>query len=67
MSMNQNPEQIYLPDTEVAKITHSGVQTLRNLRSKGAGIPYVKFGRLVRYKLADVLQFMEARKVTPAE
>jgi hypothetical protein len=67
MNINQNPEQIYIPDTEVAKILNSGVQSLRNNRSKGVGLPYSKFGRLVRYKLADVLAYLEARKITPTE
>lgn len=62
-----NPETVFLPDTEVAKILCSGVQTLRNNRSKGAGLPYTKFGRLVRYRLADVLKYLESHKVTPGK
>jgi hypothetical protein len=57
----------YLSDKEVSEITGRGLQTLRNDRSKGQGLPYVKFSRLCRYKLSDVLQFMEAHKITPAE
>jgi hypothetical protein len=39
------------------------LSTLRNNRSKGQGIPYIKLGRSVRYDLQDVIEFMEAHKI----
>ncbi len=53
----------YLKDKEVSRITGRSLPTLRNDRCKGQGIPYVKLGRSVRYRLDDVLDFMETRKI----
>jgi hypothetical protein len=55
----------YLGENQVSEITGRALQTLRNDRFSGKGLPYVKFGRSVRYSLDDVVQFMEARKVIP--
>jgi hypothetical protein len=67
MLINLSPEHHYLNDIEVSRLTGRGVQTLRNDRFKGQGISYSKYGRLVRYRLADVLAYLEAHKITPAE
>jgi hypothetical protein len=56
-------KKIYLTDKQVAEITGRGLQTLRNDRHRGQGIPYSKYGRLVRYAEADVIDFMESRKI----
>jgi hypothetical protein len=56
-------EEIYLTEKGVSKITKIGIQTLRNHRSKGCGIPYSKSGRSVRYRLKDVLQYMGERRI----
>ena len=53
----------YLNEQQVAKITSRALSTLRNERSKGLGIPYIKLGRSVRYDLQDVIEFMEAHKI----
>ncbi len=53
----------YLTERQVSKITSRGIQTLRNERSLRKGIPFVKLGRAVRYNLADVVEYMESRKV----
>ncbi len=53
----------WIGEKEVVQITGRGLQTLRNDRSKGQGIPYAKIGRLVRYSLEDVVAFMESRKI----
>lgn len=53
----------YLNETMVAEITGRALSTLRNERAMGRGIPYVKVGRSVRYDLADVVSFMESRKI----
>jgi predicted DNA-binding transcriptional regulator AlpA len=63
--MNQNPEHQFLTDRQVSELTGRGLQTLRNDRFKGQGLPYTKFGRLCRYRLADVLQYLEQHKVMP--
>lgn len=56
----------WINEHEVFKITGRSLQTLRNDRFKGQGIPYMKFGRSVRYSLRDVLSFMETRRIETA-
>ncbi|HUV59419.1 MAG TPA: helix-turn-helix domain-containing protein [Desulfatiglandales bacterium] len=55
----------YLTEREVSKLTGRALSTLRNDRQNGVGFPYVKWGRFVRYRKQDVIEFMEARKVIP--
>ena len=44
-------KKIYIPDTEVERLTGRKRQTLANDRHKHRCIPYVKCGHLVRYDL----------------
>lgn len=53
----------YLTESEVSAFTKRSLQTLRNERSRGVGIPYVKVGRSIRYPLTKVIEFMEARLI----
>jgi hypothetical protein len=57
----------YLLETEVAELTRMSLSDLRNKRHLGKGIPYVKVGRSVRYNLADVIAYMESRKIQTVE
>lgn len=61
----KEPRPKYITAKEVSEITSVTVQTLANLRFQGQGPPYYKFGRAVRYKLQDVIDFMEANRVEP--
>jgi hypothetical protein len=54
---------IYLTDKQVSEITGLAVQTLRNDRCQAKRLPYRKFGRSIRYRLDEVLAFMEAHRV----
>ena len=56
----------YLTEHEVSNLTGRALSTLRNDRQIGNGFPYVKWGRFVRYRKKDVIEFMESRKVVPA-
>lgn len=57
-------EQIkYVNEKVVADITGYSVQTLRNDRHIGKGIPYTKRGRSVRYRLDEVCRYMEDGKI----
>ena len=53
----------YISEVEVSKITGRALSTLRNERSRGKGIPYIKVGRSVRYNFNDVIDFMESCKI----
>ena len=63
-----SPKQ-YLTEREVSQMTRIALQTLRNDRVKGKGIPWIKLGSSkrasVRYALEDVLGYMDSHKVTP--
>lgn len=55
----------YLDEKRVSEITGRALPTLRNDRFNRRGIPYIKCGRQVKYSLADVIEFMESRKIIP--
>jgi len=59
-------EKEYLDERDVANMIGISVQTLRNDRCSKRRIPYVKFGRSVRYRYSDVIAFMEAHKIPTA-
>jgi predicted site-specific integrase-resolvase len=58
-------EEIFVNDIEAAKILSVSPQTLRNYRHLGRPPVYYKRGRMVRYKLADLLEFMEGGRIDP--
>jgi hypothetical protein len=55
----------YLTEVEVKNITGISLSQLRNQRANRKGIPYIKVGngRSVRYKITDVICYMEAGRV----
>jgi hypothetical protein len=54
----------YLSEGEVAQLTGRALSSLRNDRSRRRGIPFIRWGRrFIRYKKADVLIFMDSRRV----
>jgi hypothetical protein len=55
----------YVNDVEAAMILSVSPQTLRNFRHLGRGPAYSKRGRMVRYKVADLLEFMKAGRIDP--
>ena len=54
----------WLNEKEVSKITGRAPQTLRNDRTNRKGIPYSKIGRSVRYRVDDVVDFMNGHRIT---
>jgi hypothetical protein len=55
----------YLNEVETAAITGRALSTLRNERFLRRGLPYLKIGkRSIRYKTADILVFMEKRRIS---
>lgn len=55
---------LYTP-SETAKLLSLSERTLANLRSKCAGIPYVKIGGKVFYREEDINSFITANVVQP--
>jgi hypothetical protein len=57
-----NSDLDYLLDEHaVAERQGRSVKTLRNQRVTGDGIPFLKLGRLVRYRLRDVVAWEASR------
>ena len=52
-----------LNDKQVAKLTGRALQTVRNDRFNRQGIPYVRVGRSIRYKVQDVLNFIQKNRI----
>jgi predicted DNA-binding transcriptional regulator AlpA len=50
-----------LTEAQVAEIAHRGVPTLQKDRVRGTGPPFVKIGRLVRYRPSDVHEWLAER------
>jgi hypothetical protein len=55
-----------LTESEAAQLRRQSVRTLQAERLHGVGCSYVKLGRSVRYRRADVMSFIKAnlRKAT---
>ena len=65
MEFNELMKKPYLNEMEVAAITGRAISTLRNERFMRKGLPYYKIGgRSIRYKVEDVISYMEGRKIT---
>jgi hypothetical protein len=60
-------KRVYLTENEVADRRRHSVKKLQADRWNCTGIPYVKFGRLVRYDLADVIADEEKNKIVPRD
>jgi predicted DNA-binding transcriptional regulator AlpA len=68
MTREEIKEQIrYLKEREVSEITNLALPTLRNYRVLGKGPDYLKVGRSVRYRMDDVIRFMERNRIEPRE
>ena len=60
------PPVRYLSERAVAEMTGLTLSKLQKDRHFRQGIPYSKFGKIVRYSLADVVAAMEACRINPA-
>ena len=49
-------------EREVAKILCVSVSKLQKDRIQGDGVPFVSLGRSVRYKISDVVAYIEGNK-----
>jgi len=53
----------WVNEKQVSALTGISLSTLRKYRLWGKGPTYSKIGRSVRYALADVLEYMESRRI----
>ena len=51
------PEGIFLDETQLSQRWHVSVRTLQNNRVQGSGVAFLKFGRTVRYRLSDIVEY----------
>lgn len=65
-SLNELKKDQYVNDVKAAEILDCSPQTLRNYRHIGKGPVYHKRGKMVRYRVQDLLNFMAAGRVDPA-
>ncbi|MFH2046070.1 MAG: helix-turn-helix domain-containing protein [Pseudomonadota bacterium] len=52
-------------EKEAAKIIGKSVFTLRNDRFMSRGLPFIKIGRSVRYRLKDIESFIDSHRIDP--
>jgi len=53
----------WLNEVEVSELVGRSVSALRQDRMYGRGLPYVKLGRQVRYRMQDLAAFSEENLV----
>ncbi len=59
-----DPALVLLDQTRLAELLGCSARTLERQRLEGSGIPFCRVGRLVRYRLADVRQYLEEQRRT---
>ena len=65
INVNELLKKPYLNEFEAAALTGRSVCTLRNDRFLRRGLPVLYVAkRTIRYKLTDVIAFMEGRRIT---
>jgi len=57
----------YLNAKETAKTLCTSPQRLANLRFAGTGPAYSKIGTAIRYRLSDIEEYMDSKKITPSK
>jgi hypothetical protein len=60
-------EDRFFTEHEISALIGRAVQSLRNDRSSGIGLPYYKVGRSVRYRLSDVMAWMDTQRIEPGQ
>lgn len=58
--------ETYLNEIETAKMTGIAMSTLQKHRMRNKGIPYIRFGRTIRYKRSDIVRFMDEHRIETA-
>ena len=58
-------EDAILTEVEIADFLKLSTRTLQAWRVKKDGPPFIRVGRAIRYRLRDVVRWIEARTVAP--
>jgi hypothetical protein len=59
-----DPSLVHLDEREAAVLTNQSPKTLESWRNRGEGLPFLKLGRRIRYRLSDVLEFLDRNTFT---
>ncbi len=62
--LSNDPALILLNQEQLAELLGCSTRTLERQRLEGTSIPFVRVGRLVRYRLIDVHQYLERQRRT---
>ncbi len=54
----EKSQELLLSDKQLSRIIGRSLPTLRNDRALGTGIPFVRFGRQIKYRVSDVEAFI---------
>ena len=57
-----DPALVLLDQDRLANLLGCSARTLERARLNGTGIPFCRVGRLVRYRLLDVSEYLEAQR-----
>ena len=64
MNFGIDPDAMYATSDPALAIL-GAPQTLANQRSRGLGAPYYRHGGKILYRGADVIEFLESKRVEP--
>ena len=65
--LNRENMSYFITEQELAKLTGISLSKIRNDRSKLRGFPYYKINKSVRYKLSDIFEWLETKRVEPLQ
>jgi Helix-turn-helix domain len=51
-----------LTQNDYAELRRCSIRTIQRERARGTGCAFIRIGKLIRYKKADILQFVEAHR-----
>ena len=63
MGIREEQGDQWVDEKKVSEMTARAISTLRNDRVAKRGFPFCRVGRSIRYKLSDIVSFMEARRI----
>jgi hypothetical protein len=61
--MEKETKWLWVDEKKVFAVTGRALPTLRNDRSLRRGIPFSKIGKSVKYRMSDVIEYMEKHRV----
>ena len=57
-----NPDLVLLNQDRLAHLLGCSARTLERQRIEGTGVPFIRVGRLARYRLTDVQAYIERQR-----